>query len=610
MGNQTMSVQLAANVAEIAANAAEITQLRRDHENASLAVSKLENTLAGKEAELASLKDASAQLELERELRSRAEHRESAERQERIAASAQLLATQSDCNSRIQELERKMRADVEKVKGLLDASQADLEKVTTLYKASCDTVAGLENEAEELKAQIEHACANHETVEKLGKVSGELEILKRRIRDSNTAKDVEVQKAAVRVAELQQELRQAEATRRKLHNTIQELRGNVRVFARVRPFLPSDAVQSSGGVSESSIVPRSDGSSLRITRVGSDEHRAEDHAFSFDRVFGPSSSQESVFKEVSEFVQSALDGYNVCLFSYGQTGSGKTHTMQGSGSGVQRGIIARAMEQVGHYKSELESKGWKYHMEVSFIEIYNESIRDLLRTHSTDDIRHDIKRDSTGYTMVTDVTMQEIDPNNSSEIDAIMETAARHRSVGQTAMNERPSRSHSVFCLHLRASNESQGIVLKGALNLVDLAGSERLERSQATGARKTETVAINKSLSALTDVFVAIGNRQSHIPFRNSKLTFLLQPALSGDGKTLMMVNLSPTPESYGESICSLRFASQVNSCELGKPKKQTMNESSITPAAKSNNTGTGSSRNTGALNGSSSVGSKRFRK
>merc|ERR1712216_432715 len=203
MGNQTMSVQLAANVAEIAANAAEITQLRRDHENASLAVSKLENTLAGKEAELASLKDASAQLELERELRSRAEHRESAERQERIAASAQLLATQSDCNSRIQELERKMRADVEKVKGLLDASQADLEKVTTLYKASCDTVAGLENEAEELKAQIEHACANHETVEKLGKVSGELEILKRRIRDSNTAKDVEVQKAAVRVAELQ-----------------------------------------------------------------------------------------------------------------------------------------------------------------------------------------------------------------------------------------------------------------------------------------------------------------------------------------------------------------------------------------------------------------------
>jgi len=138
-------------------------------------------------------------------------------------------------------------------------------------------------------------------------------------------------------------------------------------------------------------------------------------------------------------------------------------------------------------------------------------------------------------------------------------------------MNERSSRSHSIFCLHLKASNREQGIILKGALNLVDLAGSERLDRSGAKGERMRETVAINKSLSALTDVFVAIGNKQGHIPFRNSKLTYLLQPALSGDGKTLMMVNLSPTDASFGESVCSLRFASQVNKCELGKAKKQT---------------------------------------
>ena len=111
--------------------------------------------------------------------------------------------------------------------------------------------------------------------------------------------------------------------------------------------------------------------------------------------------------------------------------------------------------------------------------------------------------------------------------------------------------------------------MLKGALSLVDLAGSERLDRSGATGAQAKETMAINKSLSSLTDVFVAIGNKQSHIPFRNSKLTYLLQPALSGDGKTLMMANLSPTSESFFESLCSLRFASQVNQCELGKPKK-----------------------------------------
>jgi kinesin family protein C1 len=179
--------------------------------------------------------------------------------------------------------------------------------------------------------------------------------------------------------------------------------------------------------------------------------------------------------------------------------------------------------------------------------------------------------------------MMSVDPNNSQQMDSIMELAARHRSVGQTLMNERSSRSHSIFGLHLKATNAAQNITLKGTLSLVDLAGSERIDRSGATGDRLKESVAINKSLSSLTDVFVAIGSKQAHIPFRNSKLTYLLQPALSGDGKTLMLVNLSPTEESYFESLCSLRFASQVNQCELGKPKRQlkeTSSSASSTPS------------------------------
>ena len=265
-----------------------------------------------------------------------------------------------------------------------------------------------------------------------------------------------------------------------------------------------------------------------------------------------------------------MDGYNVCLFSYGQTGSGKTHTMQGSGNGSMRGLIPRAMQQVGQYKNELESKGWHYEMEVSFIEIYNETIKDLLRNNATDDLKHEIKKDANGTMFVSDIEMLSVDPNDTIKMDSIMEMAAHHRSVGQTAMNERSSRSHSIFTLHLKASNAQQGISLNGTLSLVDLAGSERLNRSGVTGNRMKESVAINKSLSALTDVFVAIANKQSHIPFRNSKLTYLLQPALSGDGKTLMMVNLSPTEDSFYESLCSLRFANQVNQCELGKPKRQ----------------------------------------
>lgn len=262
-----------------------------------------------------------------------------------------------------------------------------------------------------------------------------------------------------------------------------------------------------------------------------------------------------------------------------------------------RGVIPRAMQQVGMYKRELEAKGWEYQMEVSFIEIYNEDIKDLLRSGSHEVGKHEIKKDPQGNASITDITMTSVDPNDTEQIDSIMELAARHRSVGQTAMNERSSRSHSIFALHLKAVNKVQGIVLKGTLNLVDLAGSERLEKSGATGAMLKETVAINKSLSSLTDVFVAIGNKQSHIPFRNSKLTYLLQPALSGDGKTLMMVNLSPTEDSFQESLCSLRLARQINQCELGKPKKQLASQSNGSEPSFSSETHASSSVGPGAL-------------
>jgi kinesin family member C1 len=199
--------------------------------------------------------------------------------------------------------------------------------------------------------------------------------------------------------------------------------------------------------------------------------------------------------------------------------------MQGVGNGSMRGIIPRAIEQVGAYKTELESKGWIYEMEVSFVEIYNETIRDLLRTTSIEeDGKHEIKRDNAGNVYISDVVLQKCDPNDSNQVDAIIETASRNRSVEKTAMNERSSRSHSVFTLYLRATNAAQGVSLRGTLSLVDLAGSERLDRSGATGSRLKETQAINKSLSSLVDVFTAISNKQQHIPFRNSKLTYLLQ--------------------------------------------------------------------------------------
>ena len=182
------------------------------------------------------------------------------------------------------------------------------------------------------------------------------------------------------------------------------------------------------------------------------------------------------------------------------------------------------------------------------------------------------------------------------QLDSVMQSAARSRSVACTNMNAQSSRSHSVFMLHLYGHNSETGTVMQGALNLCDLAGSERLDRSGAgaDAKRLKETQAINKSLSCLGDVFSSLASGSSHVPYRNSKLTYLLQDCLSGDGKALMFVNLSPTMLSSHESLCSLRFAQRVSQVELGKPTKNVQYSMS-----NGNGNGNGSSGGMGGTRG-----------
>jgi len=374
-----------------------------------------------------------------------------------------------------------------------------------------------------------------------------------------------------KIAELEAQVLEGDQLRRQMHNRIQELRGNILVFVRTRPFLPGD-----NQITDSSIDVSPDGESLTIM----DKRNGSPHNFTFDKVFPPSAGQEQVFSEVSDFVQSALDGYNVCLFSYGQTGSGKTHTMQGCGNGVMRGIIPRAVEQILDQARISRSQKWDFKMSASFLEIYNEELKDLLVSmkqgkDKADPPKLSIKRSREGKSYVENLAEIPIETVNAGEgmkqLDALMAVAARSRSVASTKMNAQSSRSHSVFMLHLRGYNSENGASVEGTLNLCDLAGSERLDRSGAStdAKRLRETQAINKSLSCLGDVFTSLAQRNSHIPYRNSKLTYLLQDCLSGDGKAMMFVNLSPTTASSGESLCSLRFATRVNSVELGKAKK-----------------------------------------
>ncbi|KAA8519950.1 hypothetical protein F0562_014140 [Nyssa sinensis] len=379
-----------------------------------------------------------------------------------------------------------------------------------------------------------------------------------------------------RLADAELQNIEGEKLRKNLHNTILELKGNIRVFCRVRPLLPDDGAGTEKAVISYPTSTESLGRGIDLI-----QNAGQKYPFTFDQVFTHDASQQDVFIEISQLVQSALDGYKVCIFAYGQTGSGKTYTMMGRPEvPEQKGLIPRSLEQIFQTSQSLSAQGWKYKMQASMLEIYNETIRDLLsvnRSGGLDMTRADgvvgkhyaIKHDSNGDTHVADLTI--VDVCSIKEVSSLLQQAAQSRSVGKTQMNEQSSRSHFVFTLRISGVNESTEQQVHGVLNLIDLAGSERLSRSGATGDRLKETQAINKSLSCLSDVIFALAKKEDHVPFRNSKLTYLLQPCLGGDSKTLMFVNISPDPSSVGESLCSLRFAARVNSCEIGIPRRQT---------------------------------------
>ena len=319
-----------------------------------------------------------------------------------------------------------------------------------------------------------------------------------------------------------EKLRSEESLRRKLHNQVQELKGNIRVFCRVRPSLGSDPANEAARIS----FPDGEGDSREVEVLGQEEKSSlgsittKTNAFAFDRVFTPTSQNADVFDEISQLVQSALDGYNVCIFCYGQTGSGKTFTMS-----ADDGMIPRAVHQIYNTAQSLEEKGWKYSMEGSFVEVYNENLNDLLgKSEEFDKKKHEIRHDMQKCkTTITDITTVNLD--TPTKVESILQRATANRSVAATNANERSSRSHSVFILKLTGENSVTGEKSEGTLNLVDLAGSERLSHSKSTGDRLKETQNINRSLSCLGDVIGALGQGKEggHVPYRNSKVNYCI---------------------------------------------------------------------------------------
>ncbi|EFH69260.1 hypothetical protein ARALYDRAFT_335100 [Arabidopsis lyrata subsp. lyrata] len=338
----------------------------------------------------------------------------------------------------------------------------------------------------------------------------------------------------------------------KLFNELQELKGNIRVYCRVRPFLRGQ------GASKTVVEHIGDHGELVVlnpTKPGKDGLRK----FKFNKVYSPASTQAEVFSDIKPLVRSVLDGYNVCIFAYGQTGSGKTYTMTGpdGASEEEWGVNYRALNDLFKI-SQTRKSNIAYEVGVQMVEIYNEQVRDLLSGILSTTQQNGLA--------VPDASMYPV--TSTSDVLELMSIGLQNRAVSYTALNERSSRSHSIVTVHVRGKDLKTGSVLYGNLHLVDLAGSERVDRSEVTGDRLKEAQHINKSLSALGDVIFSLASKSSHVPYRNSKLTQLLQSSLGGRAKTLMFVQLNPDITSYSESMSTLKFAERVSGVELGAAK------------------------------------------
>ncbi|XP_051899653.1 kinesin-like protein KIFC1 [Pristis pectinata] len=467
----------------------------------------------------------------------------------------------SAANSRNKELEDKLQA----LESLVQSRESELEKYQRENAALQEVLQLCETQIGSLTAEVEDLstvtkdlkatllCKEEELVQKTSCVEEQQKVI------ANQEEKLQRMERALTNLELE---------RRRLHNTVQELKGNIRVICRVRPLLELEGGNDIGHIQ---FLP-SDEKAITLlkqqeSRIGHNRKEDVKYNFSFDRVFQPVAKQEQVFEDISQLVQSALDGYNVCIFAYGQTGSGKTYTMEGPDdlTPETRGMIPRAVEQLFFTARKLETVGWVYKFTASFLEIYNETIRDLLVTKPEKNIEYEIKQLSSTSQQLHVTNLKYIGVNTEEEVYRLIAIAKANRSVAKTAMNDRSSRSHSVFQLHVEGTDSTHGLQCTSTLCLVDLAGSERLDKSHSKGDRLREAQAINTSLSCLGHVIMSLSNKESHIPYRNSKLTYLLQNSLGGNSKMLMFVNVSPLEENFSESVNTLRFARQVNECMIG---------------------------------------------
>jgi len=412
-------------------------------------------------------------------------------------------------------------------------------------------------------------------------------------------------------------------TNASLLSRMQKMRGNILVCCRIRPALEHDRL---GLEDTPSVAP------LSSEEVSFQNEKTKTvRPFAFDRVFAPTTTQSQLNNEIAALgiAESVVGGSNACIMAYGQTGSGKTFTMDGPEDNP--GVNGRTIKRVFELTQMLESSGQSsYKVRLAMMEIYNEEVRDLLASGVPDARKESSSRSgrtsagsgslspsrnsgmngmsdafetSSVASAATSVTQSSkragsesarnpmrarlglpevhwVTCDSTRRVDEVLRVGRANRSTAATDLNLHSSRSHLIIILEVVGTSSEDVLVnVTGQLYLVDLAGSERVSKSNVEGTRLDETKHINRSLAALGDVMEALDSkdRNRHVPYRNSKLTHVLQPVLGGSSRTVMILTVPPTPSSAQETLFSLQFAARARNIELGPAKRQVQVKSTM---------------------------------
>ncbi|KAI4364136.1 hypothetical protein MLD38_020267 [Melastoma candidum] len=337
---------------------------------------------------------------------------------------------------------------------------------------------------------------------------------------------------------------------------------NVQVLLRCRPFSDDEQRMNASSVISCNEQRR------EVTVTQNPINKQTDRVFTFDKVFGPKAQQRSIYDQaVAPIVEQVLDGFNCTVFAYGQTGTGKTYTMEGGMNSksseltAETGVIPRAVRQIF---DTLEAQNADYSMKVTFLELYNEEVTDLLA--SEDVVRFAEERQKRPISLMEDGKgcvfvrgLEEVAVYSANEIYTLLEQGAAKRRTADTLLNKRSSRSHSVFSIMVYIKETTIGdeeLIKCGKLCLVDLAGSENISRSGSRDGRAKEAGEINKSLLTLGRVINALVEHSPHVPYRDSKLTRILRDSLGGKTKTCIIATISPSAHCLEETLSTLDYA------------------------------------------------------